>query len=98
VRGRDANLGDISRLPLQADDPVFALATAASQGGRALEPRPLGRGGGADANVFNARGVPCVNLANGMMQVHTPAEYIAVADLDTMLNVTLELVDAARNA
>jgi di/tripeptidase len=32
-----------------------------------------------------------------MMQVHTPAERIAVADLATMLNVTLELVDGARD-
>jgi tripeptide aminopeptidase len=79
------------------DDPVFALATAALRSA-GLEPRPLDVGGGADANVFNARGVPCVNLANGMMQVHTPAEHIAVADLDAMLNVTLELVDAARDA
>jgi tripeptide aminopeptidase len=79
------------------DDPVFALATEAIRSA-GLEPRPLDVGGGADANVFNARGVPCVNLANGMMQVHTPAEHIAVADLDAMLNVTLELVDAARNA
>jgi len=79
------------------DDPVFALATQAVQ--RAgLEPRPIDVGGGADANIFNARGVPCVNLANGMMQVHTPAEHIAIADLETMLNVTLELVDAARDA
>ena len=33
-----------------------------------------------------------------MMQVHTPAEHIAVSDLETMLDVTLELVDAARDA
>jgi di/tripeptidase len=32
------------------------------------------------------------------MQVHTPAERIAVSDLETMLNVTLELVEAARGA
>ncbi|HEY7004553.1 MAG TPA: M20/M25/M40 family metallo-hydrolase [Gaiellaceae bacterium] len=81
----------------KADDPVFALATEAVR--RAgLEPHPIDVGGGADANVFNARGVPCVNLANGMMQVHTPAEHIAVADLETMLSVALELVDAARHA
>ena len=79
------------------DDPVFALAAKALVAA-GLQPRPIDVGGGADANVFNARGVPCVNLANGMMQVHTPAEHIAVADLETMLNITLELVDAARNA
>ena len=79
------------------DDTVFALATRAVQAA-GLEPRPIDVGGGADANIFNARGIPCVNLANGMMQVHTPDEHIAVADLETMLNVTLELVDAARDA
>jgi tripeptide aminopeptidase len=79
------------------DDPVFALAAAALR--RAgVEPCPVDVGGGADANVFNARGIPCVNLANGMTQVHTPDEHIAVADLEAMLGVTLELVDAARDA
>ena len=28
-------------------------------------------GGGADANVFNAAGVPCVNVCNGMAEIHT---------------------------
>ncbi len=55
-------------------------------------------GGAADANVFNARGVPCVNLANGMIDIHTPDERIAVADLERMVEVTLALVDAARDA
>ena len=55
-------------------------------------------GGGADANVFNARGLQCVNLANGMMEIHTPDEHIAVADLEGMVEVTLALVDAAAEA
>jgi tripeptide aminopeptidase len=53
-------------------------------------------GGGADANVFNDAGRRCVNLANGMTDIHTPDERIAVADLDAMVDVTLALVDAAR--
>ena len=53
-------------------------------------------GGGADANVFNARGLQCVNLANGMTDIHTPAERIAVADLEGMVEVTLALVEVAR--
>jgi tripeptide aminopeptidase len=52
-------------------------------------------GGGADANVFNERGRRCVNLANGMTDIHTPDERIAVADLDAMVEVTAALVDAA---
>ncbi len=55
-------------------------------------------GGGADANVFNLRGLECVNLANGMTDIHTPDERIAVADLDAMVDVTLALLDVARDA
>ena len=53
-------------------------------------------GGGADANVFNARGIPCLNLANGMAEIHTPNEHFAVADLEGMVDVTLELVELAQ--
>jgi tripeptide aminopeptidase len=55
-------------------------------------------GGGADANVFNERGLACVNLANGMANIHTPDESIAVADLEAMVEVTLALVEAARSS
>jgi tripeptide aminopeptidase len=82
---------------LRPDEPVFALAlTALERAG--FTPRPVEVGGGADANVFNARGLACVNLANGMAHVHTAEEEIAVADLDAMLRVTLELVEVARGA
>ena len=46
-------------------------------------------GGAADANVFNERGLQCVNLANGMIDIHTSDERIAVADLEAMVEVTL---------
>jgi tripeptide aminopeptidase len=52
-------------------------------------------GGAADANAFNEVGKRCVNLANGMTDIHTSNEHIAVADLDAMVEVTLALVDAA---
>jgi tripeptide aminopeptidase len=53
-------------------------------------------GGAADANVFNERGLACVNLANGMAEIHTPDEHIAASDLERMVDVTLALVDVAR--
>jgi tripeptide aminopeptidase len=53
-------------------------------------------GGGADANVFNAAGVPCVNVCNGMAEIHTASEHIAVADLEGMLAVTMGLIETAR--
>ena len=54
-------------------------------------------GGAADANVFNERGLECVNLANGMTDIHTPNEHIAVDDLEAMVEVTLALLDGARS-
>ena len=77
----------------ESDAPVRLAATALERAG--FEPSYALSGGGADANVFNARGLECVNLANGMMEIHTPDEHIAVADLDAMVEVTLALVDAA---
>ncbi|HKG43154.1 MAG TPA: M20/M25/M40 family metallo-hydrolase [Gaiellaceae bacterium] len=59
------------------------------------DPAYIFSGGGADANVFNDRGLECVNLANGMTDIHTPEERIAVADLHEMVEVTLALVHAA---
>ena len=60
-----------------------------------FEPSYALSGGAADANVFNERGRQCVNLANGMAEIHTPDEHIAVADLEAMVEVTLALLDAA---
>jgi tripeptide aminopeptidase len=52
-------------------------------------------GGAADANVFNEKGFEVVNLANGMIDIHTPEERIAVDDLEAMVEVTLALVEEA---
>lgn len=77
------------------DDPVVRLACAALER-TGHEPTFALSGGAADANVFNERGIACLNLANGMANIHTPEESIAVADLEAMVDVTLALVDAAR--
>lgn len=82
---------------LDRASPVTELAAAGLR--RAgIEPRYGLAGGGADANVFNARGLPCANLANGMAAIHTAAEHIAVSDLELMVEVTLGIVDAARSS
>ncbi|MGH3111195.1 MAG: M20/M25/M40 family metallo-hydrolase [Gaiellaceae bacterium] len=78
----------------EADQPVRLAASALRAAG--FEPSYALSGGGADANVFNARGLSCVNLANGMTDIHTPDERIAVADLEAMVEVTLALIDVAR--
>jgi tripeptide aminopeptidase len=92
----EIQVGDASRgyRFKREDVPVQLAATALERAGR--EPRFILSGGGADANVFNERGLECVNLANGMTDIHTPDERIAAADLDEMVEVTLALVEAAR--
>ncbi len=76
-------------------DLVVRLA-ADALGRCGIEARYGLSGGAADANVFNQRGLQCLNLANGMSEIHTPDESIAVADIDAMVDVTLALVDSAR--
>jgi len=80
----------------QADPVVRLAATALERTG--YTPTFALSGGGADANVFNERGLACVNLANGMTDIHTPTEHIAAADLDAMVEVTLALLDTARES
>ena len=55
-------------------------------------------GGAADANVFNERGLRCLNLTHGVHDFHSPDERIAVVDLEAMVDVTVALVEAARAA
>src|SRR5206468_5099621 len=76
------------------DEPVRLAAAALERSG--YEPSYGLSGGGADANVFNERGLQCLNLANGMIDIHTPDERIAVEDLERMVDVTLALVEVAR--
>jgi tripeptide aminopeptidase len=79
------------------EDPVVRIAHAAlEQSG--YKPEYGLSGGAADANVFNERGLACLNLANGMQDIHTPDECITVADLEGMVEVTIALVAAARDA
>jgi tripeptide aminopeptidase len=80
----------------KGDEPVQLADAALRRTG--YEPTYALSGGGADANVFNMRGLACLNLANGMAEIHTPQEHIAVADLDAMVDVSLALLEEARGA
>jgi tripeptide aminopeptidase len=77
--------------------PSAPAVVAAEQALRACgyQPRRIATGGGSDANAFEAAGFPCTNLANGTERNHEPGERVSVAALEGMLDVALELVDAA---
>ncbi len=77
----------------KSDRAVTLAAAALAARGHAVSYELSG--GAADANVFNERGLEVVNLANGMADIHTPAEHISVADLEAMVDVTFALVETA---
>ena len=79
------------------DDYVVRIAHAALERAGFTPSYGLS-GGAADANVFNERGLQCLNLANGMQDIHTADERIAVEDLERMVDVTLALVEVARHS
>jgi len=64
---------------------VTLVARACKRAG--IEPRTYRTGGGSDANVLAAIGVPAVALACGMSGVHGTQEQIAVADLEALVRI-----------
>jgi len=76
-------------------EPAVALV-AEALAGAGHEVRYGLSGGAADANVFNERGLRCVNLTHGVLDFHSPDERIAVDDLEAMVDVTVALIEAAR--
>lgn len=88
---------EFSAYRLGEGDPQVRMAIDVLAG-LGLEPRLVPSGGGSDVNAFIRNGFPAVNLCNGMADVHTPDESIAVESLEQMLAVTLGLIDAAREA
>jgi len=79
------------KLPRTA--PAVEVAAAALRS-RGLEPSYISTGGGSDANVFVAAGLPVVNVANGTERNHQPDESVTVEALEQMLDVTLAIVAA----
>jgi len=81
------------RLPRRARPYEVAEAALADLG---ITPTPITTGGGSDANVFNALGLPCLNLADGSERNHQPDERVGVGALETLVEVVLALL--ARSA
>lgn len=76
---------------LNGRSPVVRLGKAAVAD-LGLEPRLLTSGGGSDANILNARGLPTINLDAGMMQVHSPDEHISLDDLEKLCALVLRII------
>jgi tripeptide aminopeptidase len=82
---------------LQRTSPAVEIAARALES-CGIEPLYISTGGGSDANALIAAGLPVVNLANGTERNHQPDESVTVDALETMLDVTLEIVAASAPA
>ncbi len=79
---------------LDQSHPAVLLAKRAAEN-MGLVPRLVKTGGGSDANIFNSRGITCVNLGIAMQKVHTTDEFIKVEDLVTNARYLLEIIRVA---
>lgn len=77
---------------LSTDDRVVKIAMKAAKD-MGLEPLLHPSGGGSDANVFNKKGFPAVDLAIGMEKVHTVDEYILVKNLKNTVEYVLSIIN-----
>jgi tripeptide aminopeptidase len=60
-----------------------------------IEPSYVASGGGSDANVFEERGLPCLNVANGTERNHQPDERVSRLALEISLDLALGIVAAS---
>ena len=81
------------RLPRTAPVVEAACSGAAGRRHRAAPHRTTG--GGSDAHAPGASGLPVLNVANGTERNHQPDESVTVEALQTMLDVTLGIVQAS---
>ncbi|NIT35515.1 MAG: M20/M25/M40 family metallo-hydrolase [candidate division Zixibacteria bacterium] len=79
---------------LDEDAPPVALFRRAARAA-GLEPKFVAGGGGSDANVLNARGIPSIVIGCGMENPHTTDERIAAASLEKLAELATALATTA---
>jgi tripeptide aminopeptidase len=57
-----------------------------------LAPKPIHYMGGSDANVWNAKGIPAVNLGIGAQKPHSHEEFVLIEDLVKSAEIAFALV------
>ncbi|MBW7888971.1 MAG: M20/M25/M40 family metallo-hydrolase [Bacteroidetes bacterium] len=58
-----------------------------------LTPHGVRYSGGSDANVYNAKGVPAVNIGTGAQKPHSLEEFVLIEDLLKTYEVTYALIE-----
>ncbi len=82
---------DFAPYVLAPDSPaVVALEKALRAVG--LKPEPIRYMGGSDANVWNAKGIPTVNIGIGAQRPHTFEEFVLIEDLVKSAEIAFALI------
>lgn len=77
---------------LSSTSPIVKIAIKAAES-IGLQPELCSGGGGTDANIFNEKGILSINLAVGMMNVHTIGEWIYIEDLERTKKYIIAIVE-----
>lgn len=70
----------------EEDSIIRTLAEAALQS-EGFTPHPVEGGGGSDANIYTAYGVPTINVGIGYADIHSTHEHIRLADIESAAKV-----------
>ncbi len=70
------------------DDAILSLVTLACRDA-GLEPKTFETGGGSDANIISALGVPTLALSSGMRDVHSTSESIRLDDMEALTRLVM---------
>jgi tripeptide aminopeptidase len=79
---------------LSEDDEVVRIAAAGAREA-GIEPELHKTGGGSDANIFNAKGIPTTVVGVGYENPHSVDEYIAMSDLVKSAEMAVGIIRAA---
>ncbi|MBV8170500.1 MAG: M20/M25/M40 family metallo-hydrolase [Candidatus Eremiobacteraeota bacterium] len=79
---------EYTAMDVPLDAPIVELMLGAARD-LDLPLKAVTIGGGSDANVFNARGVPAVILGTGMREIHTVHEWLDLSDFYTCADLVL---------
>jgi tripeptide aminopeptidase len=80
---------------LREDEPIVLYAKETLQR-MDIAPYTFISGGGSDVNVFAQHGLRVANLSLGYQNIHTVNETIAVADLERVTHLIMQLLQADR--
>jgi tripeptide aminopeptidase len=82
---------DFNPYQIEKEEPIrVRLENAMIESG--LKPNPVRYTGGSDANVYNEKGVPAINLGIGAQNPHGNDEFMLYKDFESVLRLAVSLL------